>query len=129
MKFFNYNSNNTAWYIYIDYEKRTPYYIDSSGVNIIVCRDYKHVLDSFLVASHATGRTFVADIPVNTLGVRVVSCLRDLEQLRPYLVRIHIDPVGVVEKRKSIKNIIDILESYNYKVEVYNSYNGEPITI
>lgn len=129
MKFFNYNSDNTAWYIYIDYEKRTPHYIDSSGVNIIVCRDYKHVLDSFLFASHATGRTFVADIPVNTLGVRVVSCLRDLEQLRPYLVRIHIDPVGVVEKRKSIKNIIDILESYNYKVEVYNSSNGEPITI
>lgn len=129
MKFFNYNSDNTAWYIYIDYEKRTPYYIDSSGVNIIVCRDYKHVLDSFLVASRATGRTFVADIPVNTLGVRVVSCLRDFEQLRPYLVRIHIDPVGVVEKRKSIKNIIDILESYNYKVEVYNSSNGEPITI
>lgn len=129
MKFFNYNSDNTAWYIYIDYEKRTPYYIDSSGVNIIVCRDYKHVLDSFLVASRAIGRTFVADIPVNTLGVRVVSCLRDLEQLRPYLVRIHIDPVGVVEKRKSIKNIIDILESYNYKVEVYNSSNGEPITI
>lgn len=129
MKFFNYNSDNTAWYIYIDYEKRTPYYIDSSGVNIIVCRDYKHVLDSFLVASRATGRTFIVDIPVDTLGVRVVSCLRDLEQLRPYLVRIHIDPVGVVEKRKSIKNIIDILESYNYKVEVYNSSNGEPITI
>lgn len=129
MKFFDYNPDNTAWYIYIDYEKRTPYYIDNSGVNIIVCRDYKHVLDSFLVASHATGRTFIVDIPVDTLGVRVVSCLRDSEQLRPYLVRIHIDPVGVVEKRKSIKNIIDILESYNYKVEVYNSSNGEPITI
>lgn len=129
MNFFDYNPDNTAWYIYIDYEKRIPYYIDKSGANIIVCRDYKHVLDSFLVASHATGQTFVVDIPVSTLGLRVVSCLRDLKQLRPYLVRIHIDPVGVVEERKAIKNIIDILESHNYKVEVYNSYNGEPITI
>lgn len=127
MKFFNYNSDDTAWYIYIDYEKRTPYYIDSGGANIIVCRDYEHVLDSFLVASHATGRTFVADIPMNTLGVRVVLCLRDLEQLRPCLVRIHVDPVDAIVKRKAIKNIIDILD--NYKVEVYNSYNGEPITI
>lgn len=129
MNFFDYNPDNDSWYIYIDYEKRLPYYIDQSGVNSIVCRDYKHVLDSFLVASHATGRMFVVDIPINPLGIRVAFCLRDIEYLRPYWVRIHIDPVDVAKKCKAIKNTIDILESHNYKVEVYNSSNGELITI
>lgn len=129
MNSFDYNPDNTLWYIYIDYEKRLPYYVDQSGINIIMCRDYKAAQNAWSIVPHVTSWKFVIDIPVSALGLRVVTYLRDLEHFRPYRVRIHTDPVETIEKRNIIENFIDILETHDYGVEVYNSYNGEPITI
>lgn len=141
----NYDVGDSLWYIYVDQEKRLPYQIDKIGIGVIVCRDVSTAKMTIDIARAIPNWRAVIDISADVLGWRVFNEIKYSISPKPHGVsdyykklygdgyrprfRIHCDLVELPRKRVFIKSMVDALKERDCEVEVYNSSNGEPITI
>lgn len=141
----NYDVGDSLWYFYVDREKRLPYQIDKSGIGVIVCRDYSTAKMAVDIARTLPNWRAVIDISADVLGWRFFDEIKYSISPKPRGVsdyykklfgdgyrprfRIHCDLVELPRKRDFIKSMFDALKERGCEVEVYNSSNGEPITI